>query len=242
VTGGATADAFAVALVLAYGQGERLGKGEPKALVALAGRPLLSWSLAALANARRLRGAIVVGDPARVAPVLAALPAPVRARVLAVVAGGATRQESCARGLALVADDVEVVLVHDAARPFADAALFDAVADAARAHGAALAAHPLADTLKRVDGDRVVATVERAGLWQAQTPQGARRKLFVEAHEAAARDGVTATDDVALLERLGTEVRVVPAPSSNRKITTAEDLAWAESWARALSTDEGART
>ena len=231
-------DAFAVAVVLAYGQGARLGAGEPKALVALGGRPLLAWSRSALAAARHVRGVFVVGEPSRVAPLLAALPAPLRARVLDVVTGGATRQESCAMGLARVPGDAEVVLVHDAARPFAEAALFDAVAEAARTHGAALAAQPLADTLKRVAGDRVVATVERAGLWQAQTPQGARRALFVEAHAAAARDGVTATDDVALVERLGADVRIVPAPSFNRKITTPADLAWAEAWVKS----EGART
>ena len=130
-----------------------------------------------------------------------------------------------------------MVLVHDAARPFAEPLLFDLVARAALEHGAALAAEPLTDTLKRVAEGRVVETIERAGLWRAQTPQAAWRAWLVEAHARARAEGVTATDDVALLERLGRAVRVVPAPSSNRKITTAEDLAWAEAWQRARALD-----
>jgi 2-C-methyl-D-erythritol 4-phosphate cytidylyltransferase len=223
-------EAFAVCLVLAYGRGERLGAAVPKALTELGGRALLLWSLEALAGATRVRGIIVVADPAGAVPALAGLSSAARARVLDVVLGGATRQQSCARGLAQVPAGTEVVLVHDAARPFAAAGLFDAVADAAREHGAALAASPLADTLKRVADGMVTETLTRDGLWQAQTPQGARTALLREAHAAAAKDGVTLTDDVALVERLGARVLVVPAPSSNRKITTPEDLAWAEAW------------
>ncbi len=226
-------DAFAVCLVLAYGRGERLGATVPKALTELGGRALLVWSLEALALARRVRGTIVVADPAAAAPALAGLSSAARARLLDVVPGGATRQRSCAAGLARVPAGAEVVLVHDAARPFATATLFDAVADAALEHGAALAAAPLADTLKRVANGEVTETLPRDGLWQAQTPQGARTALLREAHAAALRDGVTLTDDMALIERLGARVEVVPAPGSNRKITTPEDLAWAEAWTHA---------
>jgi len=218
----------AVAILLAAGTGERLGLGTPKATVDLGGRPLVAWSLEALAKASSVRGVILVGDARALAPALEALSLPARAKIVAQAEGGPTRQASCASGLARVAPDADVVLVHDAARPFAEPALFDAVARAAQEHGAALAAEPLADTLKRVADGRVIETIERAGLWRAQTPQGARRALLAEAHARAREDGVLATDDVALVERLGHAVHVVPAPSSNRKITTLDDLAWAE--------------
>ena len=218
----------AIALLLAAGTGERLGLGVPKATVALGGRPLVAWSLEALGAASMVRGVIVVGDAQALGPALDALGAAARAKIVAQAPGGATRQASCAAGLALVAPDADVVLVHDAARPFAEPSLFDAVAQQAFLHGAALAAEPLADTLKRVEGHKVVETIAREGLWRAQTPQGARRALLVEAHARAREDGVLATDDVSLIERLGHAVHVVPALSSNRKITTLEDLAWAE--------------
>ena len=216
----------AFALLLAAGTGERLGLGVPKATVLLGGRPLVTWSLESLGAASVIHGVIVVGDGLEAA--LANVSDGARKKIVAQVKGGATRQASCAAGLTRVPHEVDVVLVHDAARPFADPSLFDAVAQAAFIHGAALAAEPLADTLKRVEGNKVVETIAREGLWRAQTPQAARRTLLVEAHRRALEDGVLATDDVALIERIGHAVHVVPAPSSNRKITTPEDLAWAE--------------
>ena len=231
--------AFATALVLAGGSGERLGAGIPKAGVDLGGRALLAWSLDALGRALCIDTIIVVGDERALAPALASASRAARARLKSVVPGGATRQESCGNGLAASAGTAHVVLVHDAARPFAEPGLFDLVAEAAREHGAALAAEPLTDTLKRVEQGRVVETIERAGLWRAQTPQAAWREWLVEAHARARAEGVTATDDVALLERLGRAGHIVPAPSGNRKITTAEDLAWAEAWQRARALGSG---
>jgi 2-C-methyl-D-erythritol 4-phosphate cytidylyltransferase len=223
----------AIALLLAAGSGERLGLGVPKAVAPLGGRPLLAWSLAALALAKSVRGVVLVGDARALGPALARVSAAERAVIVAQVPGGPTRQASCALGLAAVSPAAEVVVVHDAARPFAEPALFDAVVMAAEEHGAALAAEPLLDTLKRVEDGRVVETIERAGLWRAQTPQAARHALLMEAHARAQEDGVLATDDVALVERLGYAVRVVPASPLNRKITTREDLAWAEAWLKA---------
>ena len=223
---------IAIALLLAAGTGERLGAGMPKAGTELGGRPLVAWALEALARADRIQGVVVVGDARVLGPALEALSSVARARIVAQVPGGATRQASCALGLAAAPPEADVIVVHDAARPFTDPTLFDRVALAAHRHGAALAAEPLADTLKRVENDVVVGTIERAGLWRAQTPQAARRALLVEAHARAQQDGVLATDDVALVERLGHAVHVVPGPSSNRKITTEDDRAWADAWLR----------
>jgi 2-C-methyl-D-erythritol 4-phosphate cytidylyltransferase len=231
--------AFATALVLAAGSGERLGAGVPKSAVQLGGRALIAWSLDALARAQSVDAVIVVGDERALGQALASASPGARARIANIVPGGATRQESCARGLAATSTAARVVLVHDAARPFAESSLFDEVAQAALTHGAALAAEPLTDTLKRVEGGRVVETIERTGLWRAQTPQAAWRDWLVEAHARARADGVTATDDVALIERLGRAVHVVPAPSGNRKVTTADDLAWAEAWQRARTPAAG---
>jgi 2-C-methyl-D-erythritol 4-phosphate cytidylyltransferase len=235
-----SAAAPTIALVLAAGRGERLGEG-PKAAIELGGRPLAAWSLATLGACDAVERVIVVGDADALAPTLAGLPVAARAKIAAVVPGGASREESAARGLAAAGDDAGVILIHDAARPFASAALFAAVAAAAARTGAAVAAIPLADTLKRAAEMRVAETIPRAGLWRAQTPQGARADLFRRAHAVAAaaraagsgvakEDGAIGTDDVALIERLGHAVEIVPGEEANLKITTAADRAWAEAW------------
>ncbi len=120
------------------------------------------------------------------------------------------------------------MLVHDAARPLVDAALVEAVAREAAAGGAALPVLPVVDTVKRVRDGRVVETLDREELGAAQTPQGFRLALLAEAYEAAFRDRATVTDEAMAVERLGAPVRAVPGSARNRKITTPEDLAWAE--------------
>ena len=139
--------------------------------------------------------------------------------------GGVERQDSVRIALELTSTETEMVIVHDAARPFATPGMFAAALAAAERVGAAIAATPLADTLKRVGDDRmIVATVARANLWQAQTPQAFRRDLLISAHERAALDRIVATDDADLVERLGASVAVVDGSPLNFKITTAEDL------------------
>jgi 2-C-methyl-D-erythritol 4-phosphate cytidylyltransferase len=120
--------------------------------------------------------------------------------------------------------DVDIVLVHDAVRPFIDRRLIDAVIAAAAAHGAAICALPIAETIKRVRDEIVETTLDRAGLWAVQTPQGFRTALLREAHDKARRDGIVGTDEAMLVERLGHPVRVVPGLAGNVKITTPEDL------------------
>lgn len=150
-----------------------------------------------------------------------------------VVDGGQTRQESMARALAASRADTELVLVHDAARPFFPLAAVREALEKARTVGAAVLAVPVPDTVKRVGKDqRVVATLERDGLWLAQTPQVIRRDLL---EQALAADDTPATDDVALLERLGQAVAVVLGSPQNIKITNQADLELAE----ALALSEG---
>ena len=148
---------------------------------------------------------------------------------LLVSVGGRERAESVYNGLEDLPEEVEYVLVHDAARPLATGATIDRVVRAARAGTGAVAALPVVDTLKEVNDDgRVVRTVERARLWRAQTPQGFPRAMIERAHVEARRDRVTATDDAALCERLGLPVVVVRGSERGMKVTDEGDFARAE--------------
>jgi 2-C-methyl-D-erythritol 4-phosphate cytidylyltransferase len=150
-----------------------------------------------------------------------------------VIDGGAQRHDSVANALARVKPEADFVCVHDAARPCLANEWIDKVFDAAEKTGAAIFAIPVSGTLKRLGPDHVIQeTVSRAGLWEAQTPQVFRRELLLEAY--AKRDGLAATDDAQLVERLGHAVTVVPGSPVNLKITTREDLRLAEHAIKAL--------
>jgi 2-C-methyl-D-erythritol 4-phosphate cytidylyltransferase len=146
-----------------------------------------------------------------------------------VIDGGAERFESVANALAVIPEDVDFVAVHDAVRPLCPKEHIDAVFKAAKEHGAAMLAVPVADTLKRVDANnKIVETVPRAGLWAAQTPQVFRRDWLVEAYAKRGELTVPITDDAQLMEAVGRTVVAVPGHGSNFKITTQDDLELAE--------------
>jgi 2-C-methyl-D-erythritol 4-phosphate cytidylyltransferase len=150
-----------------------------------------------------------------------------------VVEGGAERADSVERALARVKNDIDFVAIHDAARPCIVDEWITAVFEAAQKHDAAIPAVPVSSTLKRVAADHTIAeTVDRSGLWEAQTPQVFRRQLLMEAY--AKRGGFTATDEAQLVERLGKKVHIVPGSTINIKITTREDLRLAEAALNAL--------
>jgi 2-C-methyl-D-erythritol 4-phosphate cytidylyltransferase len=213
-------------IIVAAGSGVRLGSKEPKAFVQLCGRTMLGWSLETVA---RLSGVteLIVATPAGMEAAARREAAGVAIPVK-ITRGGAQRQDSVRIALALASLESEIVVVHDAARPLASAALFSRCIEAAARRGGAIAAIPVADTLKRVEGADIRATVARAGLWQAQTPQAFRRALLAQAHQRAERERITATDDADLLERIGATVEVVESLEPNLKITTATDLAVAQ--------------
>lgn len=215
------------AVVVAAGRGTRLGSRTPKALTPLRGEPLLAWSLDAIAKASSLSGVVVVcgEDWKEEAESLVRGRFGKRGRV---VAGGATRQESSRRALDRIGGDADRVVVHDAARPLAGPELFQRVIAGTERAAGAICAVPVTDTIKSATGDVVVATVERDNTWRAQTPQGFRTEVLLRAHADAQSEGVTATDDAALLERIGETVLIVPGDEQNIKITTAADLALAE--------------
>lgn len=216
------------AVVPAAGRGERLGPGTPKALRFLGGVPLLVHSVRALAAARSVELVVVAAPPADLALVRSLLTGHDARAEVRVVAGGATRQESVRLALAALPDGVDVVLVHDAARPLVPVDLVDTVAAAVR-EGAdgVVPALPLADTVKQVDGAGVVvATLDRSALRAVQTPQGFRRSVLEEAHLAAG--DAMATDDAGLVERSGVRVSVVPGSEEAFKVTRPLDLVLAE--------------
>jgi 2-C-methyl-D-erythritol 4-phosphate cytidylyltransferase len=215
-------------IVAAAGRGERLGAEVPKALRLLAGEPLVVHAVRSAAAAAEIAYVVVAmpaGDPGSVRNDLARLVPP---DALTVVPGGGTRQESVAAALAALPAEIDVVLVHDAARPLTPPALFEAVAGAVYAgHDAVIPGVPVADTVKQVDAASVVvATPDRAVLRAIQTPQGFRRSVLARAHATAGPGEVT--DDAMLVERLGTPVHVVPGDPAAFKITGPLDLLLAE--------------
>jgi 2-C-methyl-D-erythritol 4-phosphate cytidylyltransferase len=238
-----------VALILAAGRGERLGAGRPKALAELAGRPLLQWSVDTLRGVPGIERIVVALPPGggslgsgapgaeRFAEARAAsddLPGGLVVPPGTIgVAGGAVRSESVRLALAAAGTGrgADLVLVHDAARPLLTRALAEQVIAAALQEGvdAAIAAAPVTDTVKRVDGGRaVLETLDRSNLWAVQTPQVFRRAALERALDVPGELLAQATDDAWLVERVGGRVVVVEAPRENLKVTTPLDLALAE--------------
>jgi 2-C-methyl-D-erythritol 4-phosphate cytidylyltransferase len=220
-------------LIAAAGSGRRMGAATNKLLLPLAGRPVLAWTLHAALACRAITWIGVMGRPEDAAAIATILAAAEPERSLAApvswIVGGDTRQETVRRGLAALPADAEAVLIHDGARCLAEPDLLERCAIAlaqAMAEGAGIvAATPVTDTIKQVNGrGEITATPDRSGLWAAQTPQGFGVAQLREAHEQAGREGWSVTDDAALYEKLGLPVRVLEAPASNIKLTTPFDL------------------
>jgi len=223
----------AIALIVAAGRGVRAGGGAPKQYRQLGGSALLRHSAAAFRRHPRIAGVRVVIHPDDRALYDAAVAG---LALMEPVAGGASRQDSVRLGLESLADAAPgAVLIHDAARPFVTAGIIDRALDALAESPGALVAVPVVDTLKRAGDDerRVAATVERAGLWRAQTPQGFRYADILAAHRAA--DGANFTDDAAVAEAAGLAVSLVMGSEDNFKITTEDDLRRAERHLEAAS-------
>ena len=225
-------------IIVAAGQGTRMGGPVPKQYRELAGVPMLLRSLRPFVAHPDVAHTVVVlpaGDAARPPAWLAEL----LGGALTVVAGGLERSDSVAHGLAALPGACHTVLVHDAARPFVARETIDAVIAVARHGEGAVPASPLGDTLKEVADAGPVGpgegalplvrrTIPRDGLWRAQTPQGFPRAILEEAHARARHDGGRGTDDAMLVERLGLPVRLIPASDANFKVTSEADLQMAE--------------
>lgn len=215
---------MAVALIVAAGRGERLGSGRPKALVTVAGRPMLEWSVDALRQVTAV-SQIVVALPADALD--CAPPGTV------AVCGGTVRSESVAAALGAADPDGDPVIVHDAARPLVTPGLFQSALDELESSGAdaVVTAAPVTDTIKQAvkGGLEVERTLDRRRLWAVQTPQVFRRESLAREVVGAAPERLAeATDDAWLIEQTGGRVMVLPAPADNLKITTLHDLHVAE--------------
>jgi 2-C-methyl-D-erythritol 4-phosphate cytidylyltransferase len=210
------------AVIVAAGKGERLGS--PKQFLPLGGIPILLWSVRAFESHPRV-GELVIVLPA---PVATDPPEWLRGERVTCCAGGSTRRESAGCGIRAVSREARIILVHDAARPFASHELIDRVISAAIETRAALPVLPVVNTIKRVEARGVVETLPREGLGGAQTPQGFEAGLIRTLHDRASREGTAASDDAALCELEGHPVAVVEGDPWNLKITTPADLALAE--------------
>jgi 2-C-methyl-D-erythritol 4-phosphate cytidylyltransferase/2-C-methyl-D-erythritol 2,4-cyclodiphosphate synthase len=213
------------AIIAAAGSGSRVGSAKPKQMLDIGGGSMLQHSVRAFHQHPRVTDIVLV-VPAGTTT-LAFLLKDSDGPPLRVVTGGERRQDSVANAFDAVSPSADVVLIHDAARPFVSAALIDKTIDAAMTHGAAIVALQSRDTVKRVErrdgGAVIVDTIPRESVYLAQTPQGFRREVLAAA-VAAGRSGIDATDEAFLAERAGYQVHVVDGDPGNVKITTADDL------------------
>ncbi len=203
-----------------------MGHATPKQFLTLGGLPLLVHSLRALDASDAIAAIVLAVPPTETDYCRTEIVSRYGfKKVQQVVAGGEERQDSVRLGLEAVGADADIVLVHDAVRPFLTADMIAQVVAAAAKHGAAIVAVPMRDTVKRVGAGGLIAeTVDRKPLWLAQTPQAARRTLLQDAHRKAQQDGFRGTDEAQLIERMGHRVAIVEGSTENIKVTRPEDL------------------
>lgn len=225
-----------VAIVPAAGSGNRMGRELSKQYLALGGMPLLVHTLNVFERCPLVDALLVVVPPPDVEAVRTEmLPRWSLKKLAGVIPGGKERQDSVRAGIEALDRETELVVIHDAVRPFITVELIENCIRAAAEEGAATVGVPVKDTVKEVGADgRVMRTCDRNLLWLTQTPQAFRRDIIENAHRAAVRDGYRGTDDTSLVERLGIAVRMIRGDYGNIKITTPEDLVIAEALLAAL--------
>lgn len=224
-------DLMVTAIIVAAGGGTRLGGATPKQYVDLCGRPLVCHSLSTFDDTDCVDRLVLVTPKEEklsvIRPIIAARPVK---KPLDLALGGNSRQGSVYNGLLACDPKTEIVLIHDAARPFITGAEIEKCVLAARSHGAAVLAHPASDTIKRADAEGfAVDTLNRSVLWQVQTPQAFSFPLILSAHQKALSEDFIGTDDASLVERTGRGVFLVSGSRWNIKVTEPEDLVIARS-------------
>nr|WP_295971074.1 2-C-methyl-D-erythritol 4-phosphate cytidylyltransferase [uncultured Bacillus sp.] len=213
----------------AAGQGKRMGAGKNKLLLEMNGMPIFIYTLKVFESDDMCKGIILAINEAEGPEFRSLLARYGITKVSKLVPGGSERQFSVYHGVQTLKDDEGIVLVHDAARPFIDIDQIHNLVAAAEQYGAAVLAVPVKDTIKKAEGSRVTETVERSGLWSVQTPQAFRISQLRQAHERAQAEHFVGTDDASLVERMGQDVIIVEGSYDNIKLTTPEDLFFAES-------------
>ena len=214
-------------VIPAAGRGTRMKADKNKLLLLLRGRPVIIHTLEVFEKDPNCSGIILVVQPAEASMFSNLISEYDVSKVKKLVHGGAERQESVYNGLKEANPD-EIVLVHDGARPFITTPIISRLVEKAAEEGAAIAAVPVKDTIKRVDGGTVAETVERSSLWSVQTPQAFRMQLIIQAHEKAQADRYIGTDEASLAERANIRVQIIEGDYDNIKLTTPEDLVFAE--------------
>jgi 2-C-methyl-D-erythritol 4-phosphate cytidylyltransferase len=216
------------AVIVAAGRGLRLGR--PKQFIEIAGVPMVGWSIQTFAAMPEIVELVIATEPEAIEPMSALVRRLAPNLTHCVVRGGELRQDSAREGVMALSDRCDAAFVHDGARPLVTAADVRAGMREVRAGRASLLAERVVDTIKLVDRDSLIvgATLDRGTLWAAQTPQFALAADLRAAHERARREGITVTDDAALLEDIGTSVVVVPSTSENFKVTHPGDVIRAE--------------
>ncbi len=214
-------------LIAAAGSGTRMGAGCNKLLLPLAGRPVLAWTLDAALDANQIKWIGIIGQPRDKNSIMNLVEG--ASKPIQWINGGCTRQESVQFGLSALPSEAKHVLIHDGARCLVEPAFLNQCAQVVVNGNAIIAATPLTDTVKRVDGEGViVGTPERSELWAAQTPQGFSVSELSQGHLQALENGWSVTDDASLFERLGWPVQILESSPSNIKVTTRFDLVIAE--------------
>lgn len=216
-------------VIVAAGKSERMGPEVDKAFISLGTKPVLAYSLAAFETCPDIEGMVLVVRKDRIEAARALAETYGFSKVRKVVAGGGLRQASVWNGLSEVPEEAEIVAVHDGARPCVTADLISETIRCALRHGAGVAAVPITDTVKYVSRGHIVEkTLDRSKLWAVQTPQAFRRALLMRAFEALRKKKQTVvTDEACAVELIGEPVYLVPAPVTNIKLTTPDDLAMA---------------
>ncbi len=218
-------------VIAAAGKGLRMGNDRNKQYEEVLGKPILARTIQTFEDCSLVDEIIITVGESEVEYCKENIVGKYKFdKVKAVVTGGATRQRSVYNGLAMVSSDCSIVVIHDGARPFIDEKTIYACIDTAEEYGAACAAVPVKDTIKRADAEGCVdETLDRSSLWSIQTPQAFQYDLILEAHRKAGSEGFEGTDDAVLAERLEKKVKLVMCSYNNIKITTKEDLTIAES-------------
>jgi 2-C-methyl-D-erythritol 4-phosphate cytidylyltransferase len=219
-----------LSIIPAGGTGRRMGGAVPKQYLLLAGIPVLARTLRLFQDSPGIDEITLAVPEADIHEVRCAIVEKYGlSKVGLVLAGGRERQDSVRNALLHVRADQEIIVVHDGVRPFITALLIERVVAAARRYGAVSVGVPVKDTVKEVNTEGwVEKTLSRQRLWLTQTPQAFHREILLAAYKKAEEDGVCATDDASLVERLGTPVRMIPGDEANIKLTTAEDMILAE--------------
>lgn len=223
-------------VIPAAGQGKRMKAGKNKLFIELFDVPIIVYTLKVFEADDNCRGIILAINPAEEAYFSEMMNRYPFKKVIKLVPGGEERQQSVYNGLKHVEE--EIVLIHDGARPFIARLFIKQLTETAATHAGAVIAVPVKDTIKKVENQAIIETVERSSLWAVQTPQAFRVSTILRAHEQAEQDGYLGTDDASLLERLGEQVIVIEGDYDNIKITTQEDLFFAEAILKKLGKDD----